>query len=276
MRGWRDKGALACRHAIWHVRAHMLNSEIQDDRLNCALSTLGQPSAECSLSHILITAKSNFHIFWAGKRHRHNDSWHTHTDTHWDTQRHMRGAYKAWRYAYPFHMLRLPGKDSTGQLSWFRHWECDWECDWEWKVARVARPLAPYIIISAPKRLIWVWRTFRFRFDCSKVRNDRPSVLLRMPVQWVVHGIINCKRTPVCLYNGGNCAATATATASGVEPQPRHRSSLVDASPMGFSFTASAKGVCQCRGESSQNQSQSRVEVLCAGLHWNWMPFVFN
>lgn len=65
---------------------------------------------------------------------------------------------------------------STGQLSWFRHWECDWKCDWEWKVARVARPLASYIIISAPKRLIWVWRTFRFRFDCSKVRNDRPSV----------------------------------------------------------------------------------------------------
>lgn len=29
----------------------------------------------------------------------------------------------------------------------------------------------PYIIISAPKRVIWVWRTFRFRFDYSKVSN---------------------------------------------------------------------------------------------------------
>lgn len=233
----------------------MLNSEIQDDRLNCALSTLGQPCAECSLSHILITAKSNFHIFWAGKRHRHNDSWHTHRHTHWYT-------YKAWRYAYPFHMLRLPGKEHrpvklVPALGIRLGMRLGVEgCSSSPSIGPIyhnKRTKETHLGLANVSVSIWLLKSQKWPPVCP----PPPA-----SVQWVVHGIINCKRTPVCLYNGGNCAATATAL--GVEPLPRHRSSLVDASPMGFSFTASAKGVCQCRGESSQsqNQSQSRVGLL--------------
>lgn len=198
----------------------------------------------------------------------------THTQIH--TLRHMRVAYKAWRYAYPFHMLRLPGKEHRPvKLVPALGMRLGVEgCSSSPSIGPIyhnKRTKETHLGLANVSVSIWLLKSQKWPPVCPP---------LPASVQWVVHGIINCKRTPVCLYNGGNCAATATAL--GVEPQPRHRSSLVDASPMGFSFTASAKGVCQCRVESSQSQnqsqsqSQSRVGALCAGLHWNWMPFVFN
>lgn len=159
---------------------------------------------------------------------------------------------------YPFHMLRLPEKEHrpvklVPALG-------DWECDGEWEIAPVARLLAPYIIISAPKRLIWVWRTFRLRFDCSKVRNDRPPPPASAVGRPWHHKLQTDSRLPLQrrqLRSEGDSDSIgrrASATAS-----------FFDANPMGFSFTASAKGVCQCRVESSRVRIRVRVGLDYSG-----------
>lgn len=147
-------------------------------------------------------------------------------------------------------------RKSTGQLSWFRHWATGNATGSGREIAPVARPLVPYIIISAPKRLIWVWRTFRLRFDCSKVRNDRPPPPARAVGRPWHHKLQTDSRLP--LQRRRQLRSEGDSDSIG-----RHASataSFFDANPMGFSFTASAKGVCQCRVESSRVESESESE----------------
>lgn len=115
----------------------------------------------------------------------------------------------------------------------------------------------------------------RFGFDLIAQKSEmivHPSIRLSasispVPVQWVVHGTINCKQTPPFVLT-----TTWTRTPS--------RVSSLDAPPMGFGFTASAKGVRQCRVESSrETESESgsgwaplKLDAICVQLGYANLP----
>lgn len=142
----------------------------------------------------------------------------------------------------------------------------DWECDGEWEIAPVARLLAPYIIISAPKRLIWVWRTFRLRFDCSKVRNDRPPPPASAVGRPWHHKLQTDSRLPLQRRrqlrregDSDSIGRRASATAS-------FFFSRCESNRFQFHGQCQRRVPVPSRVDSSQNQSQSRVGLLWAGL----------
>lgn len=92
------------------------------------------------------------------------------------------------------------------------------------------------------------------------------TALVRLPVQWVAHGTINCKQTPRLPLQRA-AAAQRRRRPTSVSPRPSLSLSPslgVDAPPMGFSFTASAKGVPE--SESESGWAPLKLDAICVQL----------
>lgn len=252
-------------------RAHMVNFKISHDRLNCALMVLSGSAWVLAESH-LNYCKIKFPYFLNQQR-----TAHTHTQKH--TQTHTK--YEDMHIHFTCCYSR---RKSTGQVKLVPGRRMRLRRGWGLRrgprvelVVRTAPALAPYIIISTPKRLIWVLANVSvsiWLLKSQKWSPVRPSASISASASAVGRPWHHKLQTdsPVCANNNVDSYSF---------------SSLVSrCASKGFRFQFRFHGQCQrratvpSRGESSwetESESESgwaplKLDAICVQLGYANLP----